>query len=71
MSFHIYAGTRCLRDCLGSRVMEGWEGQNGIHRGIGGGRAKRCWCQSKNNAVLRSWGDRGLLCETSVDVAVS
>lgn len=36
MSFHIYADTRCLRDCLGSRVMEGWVGQNGIHRGIGG-----------------------------------
>lgn len=57
MSFHIYADTQCLRDCLGSRVMERWEGGAERDSQRHWWRAKRCWYQSKNTAVLRSWGD--------------
>lgn len=38
--FHIYVETVCLRECLGNRVMDGWEWQNWHHRDKG--RVRRC-----------------------------
>lgn len=50
--------------------MDGWEGQNWLHRERQGESQEVLVDGTKNIIALRSWGDGEVLCRTQADVSI-